>query len=345
MINATKKPGLFSKMNFKIIRKRLAIFLLINALLYLSACFVLICWPVPTTKNIKNYDYSSIKESIVDARNDTTKAKELWIELRDGKKQFGRIYQSANKDIIILIHGSGSESRYLKKLAVAIADSNIATVITPDLRGHGQSDGTKGDIDYIGQLEDDIEDLIAYSKNTLGAKKIILAGHSSGGGLVLRYIANAQNTNIDKVIMLAPYLGHEAPTVKPNSGNWVTVAVKRWVGLSMLNGIGISTFDKLPVLFFNRPETYNDKLQAPSYSYRMAINFGPKNYQTDIENISVPTLVLVGRNDESFYPGQFKIVFEPAKKFVKTEMMDEANHLNIVSREASVNRIIEWLRN
>jgi pimeloyl-ACP methyl ester carboxylesterase len=296
-------------------------------------------------KNIKNYDYTSIKETIIAARKDTIKVKELWIDLRDRKKQFSRMYPSAKKDVMILIHGSGSESRYLKRMAMAIADSNIATVITPDLRGHGQSDGTKGDIDYVGQLEDDIEDLIAYSKNILGAKKIILAGHSSGGGLVLRYIANAQNTKIDKALMLAPYLGHKAPTVKPNSGNWVTVAVKRWVGLSMLNGIGISTFDRLPVLFFNRPETYNDKLQAPSYSYRMAVNFGPKNYKTDIENISVPTLVLVGRNDESFYPGQFKIVFEPAQKFVKTEMMDEANHLNIVSSNESVNRIIEWLRN
>ncbi len=92
-----------------------------------------------------------------------------------------------------------------------------------------------------------------------------MAGHSSGGGLVLKYITNAQIININRAVMPATYLGHEAPTVKTNSGNWVTVAVKRWVGLSVLNGIGISAFDKLPVLFFNRPVTYNDKLQTPSY--------------------------------------------------------------------------------
>ncbi len=63
-----QKSELFSKMNFKILRKRVAIFLLINALLCLSACFVVIYWPVPSKKNIENYDYSSINEAIVDAK-------------------------------------------------------------------------------------------------------------------------------------------------------------------------------------------------------------------------------------------------------------------------------------
>ncbi len=55
---------------------------------------------------------------------------------------------------------------------MAIAHFNRATVITPNLGGQGQSDGTNGDIDYPGQLKDDMEDLMAYSKNTPGVKKL-----------------------------------------------------------------------------------------------------------------------------------------------------------------------------
>ena len=344
MINTTEKKGLFSKINPTKIGKTIAKITLINAVLYIIACFILIYLPVPTKQNIKNYDYSSLKKTNLETKQSTIKIEEHWVQLRDGKKLFSRVYPSKNKDVMILIHGSGSESRYLKKMAIAIADSNAATVITPDMRGHGNNEGTKGDIEYIGQLEADIEDLIKYSKNTLGAKKIILAGHSSGGGFVLRYIGNSDNAKIDKVVMLAPYLGHEATTVKPNSGNWVTVAVKRWVGLSMLNMIGITKFNNMPVLFFNLPSTYNDKLQTPSYSYSMAVNFGPKNYKDDIKNITIPSLVLVGKKDESFYPEKFAAVFEPAHNFVKVEVLDEATHLNIVSREESLNKVIEWLR-
>lgn len=268
-----------------------------------------------------------------------------WIKARDGYEVFSRVYKSENKDVMILLHGSGSESRYLSSLADSIAKAKIATVLTPDLRGHGENRGERGDIEYIGQLENDIEDLIEFSKQNLGAKKIILAGHSSGGGLVLRFIGNPKNTKIDKAIMLAPYLGHDAITVKPNSGGWVTVALKRIIGLSMLNNIGIKMFNGLPVLFFNRPENINDKLQIPSYSFRMTINFAPKNYKEEIRKIDIPCLVLVGQQDESFYPDQFKIAFKPAEKFVKTEILSNTKHLSIVSNAIAFHKINEWVKN
>lgn len=323
------------------ILKHIIVFVLINCILYLVACFVLINWPTPSPQKIKNYDYSSINKNLPNSLFE----KKLWIRLRDGHKLFTRVYAGKSKDVMILIHGSGSESRYLKGLSDSIAGANIASVLTPDLRGHGENYGKKGDIDHIGQLESDIEDLINFSKEQLGAHRIILAGHSSGGGLVLRYLGNSQITKVDKAILLSPYLGHDAPTVKPNSGNWVTVAVKRWVGLSMLNLIGIKRFDELPVLFFNRPAEYNDNLQTPSYSYRMAVNFAPKDYKADIENIFIPALVLVGGQDESFYPAQFKPVFKTAEKFVRIKILHDANHLNIVSHKKTLKYIKEWMRN
>ncbi len=323
----------------KKIGKRIVISLLMSFILYIIACFVLIYLPTSKGKNIKNYDYSSI-----DKHSNSPLGKKQWIKTRDGSEIFSRVYKSNNKDVMILIHGSGSESRYLASLAHSIADNNIATVLTPDLRGHGENNGKKGDINYIGQLEDDLEDFIAYSKNNLGAEKIFLAGHSSGGGLVLKYIGNPKNTKVDKAIMLAPYLGYDAPTVKPNSGGWVTVALKRIIGLSMLNKIGITALNGLPVLFFNRPDAYNDKLQVPSYSFRMTIDFTPDDYKQDVKNINIPCLVLVGAQDESFYPEQFKIAFKPAGKFVKTEILGETNHLNIVNSEVSFERIAKWMK-
>ncbi len=322
------------------IKKRIAISLLTTCVIYALICLVLIYWPIPGKKEIKNYDYSSIEKN--------AKSSELgnkqWIKTRDGCELFSRIYKSENKDILILIHGSGSESRYLASLANSISESNIATVLTPDLRGHGENSGKRGDIDYIGQLENDMEDLIKYSRQSLGAKQIILAGHSSGGGFVLRFIGNPKNTKVDKAIMLAPYLGYDAPTVRPNSGGWVTVALKRIIGLSLLNNLGIRMLNGLPVLFFNLPEAYIDKLQVPSYSFRMTINFTPENYRQNIKDISIPCLVLVGKQDESFYPEQFQLAFEPANRFVKTEILDNVKHLNLVSSPESFERIREWLK-
>ena len=46
-------------------------------------------------------------------------------------------------------------------------------------------------------------------------KKIILGGHSSGGSLALRYAA--KHKDIDALLLLTPYLGHDAPTTRTNN--------------------------------------------------------------------------------------------------------------------------------
>lgn len=321
--------------------KRLIIFVVVNSALYFLVAFVLINWPIPQKKAVKNYDYSSIDTTAVkfDKKN------EYWIETRDKLKLFNRIYPSESKTVLILLHGSGSESRYLKTMATSISENNIAIVITPDIRGHGRNLLKHPDIDHIGQLEEDIEDIVKYAKEHLNAEKIILGGHSSGGGLVLRYLGNKRLTKVDKAILIAPYLGYDAPTVKPNSGGWVTVGVKRWIGISMLNSIGINFYNKMPVLFFNRPESYNDSLQVDSYSYRMAVNFAPKNYKEDISQTKTKTLVIVGKNDESFYSNKFKEVFSPAAGYIDVKIIDDATHLGIVKNDKAIDIIKNWILN
>ena len=323
----------------KKIVKRILVFLGVNVCLYLSAIVVLINWPIPQKVPDKNYDYTSIDTVAVK----TYAHHEEWISMRDGAALFSRRYAANSKTVLLLLHGSGSESRYLQSLAGRLAQEDLATVLTPDLRGHGRNLQQQPDIDHIGQLEEDLDDLITYAQHELQAERIVLAGHSSGGGLVLRYLAGEQQAQVDQAILLAPYLGHDAPTVKHNSGGWVSVGVKRWVGLAMLNGIGVTAYNDKPVLFFNRPKAYEDPLQAASYSYQMAVNFAPTHYKHDIIKLKTPTLVLVGNADESFYPERFQEVFQPAAAFTRVQRIPNANHLNIVKNEEVLTQIRELL--
>lgn len=322
---------------WKTLGKRILKSVLISCIVYLSISLILIYWPIHLTKNVKNYDFSSVKPKIKPRFG-----QEVWIKMRDKKQIFARLYPSESRDVMILMHGSGSESRYLANFADSLSKYNVATVLTPDVRGHGRNSGKQGEIDYIGQLEHDLEDLIQYSKINLKARKIILAGHSSGGGFVLRFIGNPLNSRVDKAILLAPYLGHDAPTVKPSSGGWVKVAMPRIIGLSMLNNVKIRVLNDLPVLFFNRPAQLNDSLQVPSYSFNLLINFNPKNHVEEIKNISIPCLVLVGKKDEGFYPDQFPIVFQSASHVVELALLDKIKHLDLVSSSTTLHYIRTW---
>lgn len=117
----------------------------------------------------------------------------------------------------ILLHGSGWHSRYFLPLAGFISSEGLSQVYTPDLRGHGHSPERRGDVDYIGQLEDDLLDFIAMIPKDNPKAMLILGGHSSVGGLAVRFAGSKYG---HAYLLLSPYLQYNAPTVRHNSGGW-----------------------------------------------------------------------------------------------------------------------------
>ncbi len=106
---------------------------------------------------------------------------------RDGTELAYRHYPArgqATGKIAILVHGSSGSSAAVHALADALAARGVETY-APDIRGHGGS-GTRGDIAYLGQLEDDMADFVAVVRKTSPDAPITLLGHSAGGGFALR---------------------------------------------------------------------------------------------------------------------------------------------------------------
>ena len=141
---------------------------------------------------LNNYLYSDSKADSLDFK--TLPLGEIGVsplnsfKSRNGTSLGYRNFPSKIKTnlVLILIHGSASHSSYSQSLASKIAKNGKANVYTPDLRGHGFSPERRGDIDYISQLEDDLHDFISFIKKSKPNSKIVLGGHSSGGGFALR---------------------------------------------------------------------------------------------------------------------------------------------------------------
>src|SRR6476646_9927744 len=80
----------------------------------------------------------------------------------------------------IVVHGSsGSSGGSIHALSAALAGRGVETWAV-DIRGHGIS-GTRGDIGYVGQLEDDLSDFVALLRKSAPSAPLTLVGHSSGG--------------------------------------------------------------------------------------------------------------------------------------------------------------------
>ncbi len=83
-----------------------------------------------------------------------------------------------------------------------------------DLRGHGKSFDKSGDVEYINQYADDVADIIKAIRQKKPTGKIIIAGHSMGGGVALIYAMNNYKETVDDFLFLEPLIGHNSPAFR-----------------------------------------------------------------------------------------------------------------------------------
>lgn len=257
---------------------------------------------------------------------------------RDGEPLAYRLYVPIavpNQGSVVLIHGSSSRSDRIHPLSKAFAQRGY-TAYALDIRGHGES-GRKGQIAYIGQLEDDLEDFM-NSVKPAGFKTLV--GFSSGGGFALRFAGSRLREMFDQYLLLSPFIHQNAPTYRPRSGGWVATGVPRFIGLLILNRIGITWFNHLPVNTFALNAEAR-KFLTPSYSYALAQNFRPHNdYEKDIHGAKKPMQVLVGKEDEVFYADRFASVFKEAGRSIPVTILPGIGHMDLVLNSVAVTAVV-----
>ena len=256
---------------------------------------------------------------------------------RDGSELAYRRYESARQTnrILILVHGSAWHGMQFHAMAGELAARGVATVIAPDMRGHGAKPARRGDVDHSDQLEDDMSDLIDYLSQGVSEPEIILGGHSSGGGFVVRFAGGAHAAKADAFILLAPFLKYNAPTTRENSGGWARPATRRIIGLAMLNMVGITALNHLEVIGFAMPQFV---LSSPygytatrRYTYRMTSAFAPRaDYEGDLAAIDKPLLVVAGDRDEAFIAEQFEPVISAQTKTGVYHVLPGVSHMGVL---------------
>jgi pimeloyl-ACP methyl ester carboxylesterase len=229
----------------------------------------------------------------------------------------------------IVIHGSaGSSGGTIHALSRALAVHGVETWAV-DIRGHGTS-GTRGDIGYLGQLEDDLADLVAMVRKTAPDLPITLIGHSAGGGFALRVAGSPIQGLFARTVLLAPYLGYDAPTNRPHSGGWASPDIPRYLALSVLRSAGLTCCEGLPTLAYAVPPG-SEAILTPTYSYRLMRNFGSRDYKADLAVATRPLTVFVGREDELMLAEKYPDAVHAIAPKAEVRLIDGVDHIGIVS--------------
>jgi non-heme chloroperoxidase len=255
---------------------------------------------------------------------------------RDGTQLAYRTYLTPNAiQKVVLIHGSSGSSLSMHPLAEFLKKQGM-TAYALDIRGHGDS-GPKGDIAYIGQLEDDLEDFV--NQVLKRQHEATLIGFSLGGGFALRFAGDPRQKMFRRYILLAPYIGYDSPTIRPDNGGWADVSTPRMIGILLLGPIGERLFGHLLVIAYAIDPQFSEYLTA-RYSYRLLRNFSPHyDYRSDIANTKQPMIVLVGENDELFFPNAYQPLFADIRPQTKVSVVPGAGHITLTTGPSGISAI------
>jgi alpha-beta hydrolase superfamily lysophospholipase len=248
-------------------------------------------------------------------------------QARDGTFIAYRAYPASQDRVAILVHGSSASSASMHNVAKALSASGISSFAL-DVRGHGQS-GSRGEIGYVGQLEDDLADFVAYIAKAYQQARLMLVGHSSGGGFALRVAAEPLGAKFERFILLAPYLGPFAPTTRPDSGGWAKASVPRLVALGAMHRVGIKLGGDLPVLAFAVGPEDRKKLTS-QYSFNLFANYRTADFAADFAKAAGPVSLLVGAEDELMLVDKYAEAAVSRGQKLPVALVPGTNHMGII---------------
>lgn len=214
----------------------------------------------------------------------------------DGLEIFGQYWKTdlPEKAVIALVHGFGEHSGRYHHVAEMFG-KNGYSVFALDHRGHGQSKGQRGHTPTYDHLMDDLDVFLDKTNDLFPDAKIILYGHSMGGGIVTNYLIRRKPEVLGSIVTGPFYRTAEPPP-----------AFQLFLGKIMQNVWGaFPDKAKVPAEYISRDSDVVKKYEKdPLVHNKMSAKLGMSLLSSGeyaIEHaaeVEVPLLVLHGEEDK-----------------------------------------------
>lgn len=254
---------------------------------------------------------------------DSAKAKyeKLEVLARDDAKlvvhEWAPAKVNPDKPVILFIHGIGMHGKPYEAIQAGFTSRDLVFVV-PDLRGHGNSSETRGELAEPHMLRADLGAVIALINKRYPNAPIVLVGESMGGLIAADYAWRGERRLAGLVLLAPAFEAHPALKIK---------AVGELLKAYKDNSIPLATDEKL------KPSTRDqgfikarkaDKLALSEIkpSYLVAIVALQSDWPRAAKSIKLPLFVGVGGKDKIVDEEKMKAVFEAAA----TPKADKAWH-------------------
>ena len=289
----------------------------------------------------------------------------ITIAVRDGVKlALQRVKAESPRLSVLHLHANSYNSMAYIQYATRLALAGVSVFLL-DTRGNGKSEGTPGTVGYIGQLEDDLYDVIKSLKSQHTSAPLVLSGHSGGTATMLRYLDQYGDSEFAGLILLSPVL----PTVIEASrfdleGGLLGYMMEYFRRkphflppppetadfLPKINNIRFQLckylpfLRNMPVLTFPGDEEAARKTgRNLKFSYKLARCYVVENYDDIYRRLRKPLFLAIGDQDDATHPELILSIgawcLDPALAR-HVAILPDTNHLNIARKAADL--IVEW---
>lgn len=260
-------------------------------------------------------------------------------DIDDGARLAAMVVGPADaRDIIVLVHGIAAAGGRWNNPAGLLSGATGARVVALDLRGHAGSSGRRYGVERVGQYEDDIAQVISALRADSPEARLWLAGHSMGGGIVLRYALKADRPAVSGYLLLAPVFG-PGPTEVPPKDTEMQIDRSRIMGLMILNMLGMRVFNHLPVAYLNAPPEF------PAYSFAALASgwpIPPSTAEDALDAMEGPFIIIAGAADTGIrVDGYQEVVGTRVNGTI--EILSEHGHDSFLNDHATHALIAQWI--
>lgn len=144
----------------------------------------------------------------------------------------------AARGVVVFLHGLGARGGWYGELAAVLRAAGW-TLVAPDYRGHGHSDGPRAGLNKDDDLLFDVATVLDHVRATYPGQPCVLAGHSTGGVVAGRFglrdgAAPAWWRPVEGLVLLAPAL---QPTLSLTQKALLTTMGRLMLDISVPSGI------------------------------------------------------------------------------------------------------------
>ena len=263
---------------------------------------------------------------------------------------YREILPSSFSTMLVFIHGTAAQSKLYLPLADTLRRYGIATALL-DLRGHGLSEGTRGDAKNTTALARDLKLFLDTLRSKYPQKKIVLGGHSLGAGACLKYLAffyerkSLYRPPDALVLMSGGFYPNPNRVRASRSQQGAFARVHALESLLLIPDLLLDLHPKAFEILLPNDSLVREAVAKNLLTTRYALTFFLAAFPIDVieayQQVKFPTLLVIGKDDELLHiaDAEYTLSRLPVKE--KSLIVSDANHINVIWRSAPA--IATWI--